>query len=103
MDMSQFYAPANQAAQDTVASNQQLETALFGGPIDQMAPQLSSLVDPNSLSDSSQAGNTDYSFYSDPSSYLNNADYSPTDVTTPFYNDTQTTNLATLDPSYYDY
>lgn len=104
MDMSQFYAPDGTSVQDTATSaNQALETALFGGPITQTAPQLASVVDPSSLSASASAGNMDYSFYTDPASYLSTADYSPVDVTTQLYNESQPANLSTLDPSYYDY
>ena len=41
-------------------------TALFGIPIDQAAPELSP------LSDSSQMGGIDYSFYTDPENYALN-------------------------------
>lgn len=55
---------ANPSVQDQILGR--MEGDLFGGPISQTAPQLASLADPAALSDSSQLGGVDYSFYSNP-------------------------------------
>lgn len=45
-----------------------IEGDLFGGPIQQTAPEIASLGDASALSDAVQLGGVDYGFYADPGS-----------------------------------
>lgn len=87
---------------NTSAVQTDIENALFGGPISQTAPELSGVADAG-LSDSSQMGGTDYSFYTDPGTQPMPT-YGYTDLTTgdplqDFYNQLPALDLSQFDIS----
>ena len=71
-----------------------IENALFGGPIAQTAPQL---LD---LSDSSQMGGIDYSFYTSPESQSMQAGYTDLSTGDPYAD--FLSQLPSVDPSQFD-
>lgn len=96
---------------NTTAVQTDIENALFGGPISQTAPDLATVAsatstDPTAdagLSDSSQTGNMDYSFYTDPGSQPlpseGYTDLSSGDPVSDFYNQLPTVDLTQFDSS----
>lgn len=101
-DTSLAASPTDTA--NTTSIQGDIENALFGGPISQTAPDLASLAtDTSALSDSSQAGNMDYSFYTDPGTQpmptYGYTDLSSGDPIQDFYNQLPAVDLTQFDVS----